>query len=150
MRPALIGTGRRGTPTAARLRDAGHQLVIYDLEPEARQRMAAAGYEGAADAAAAAAGAAAVLLSLPDAAAVKAVVRELPKVELLIDLTSSLPSVTRALGRRIVDAPVSGGVAGAEAGTLTAMVGGGGSGPGAARPVLGSFAPPLFHAGPSG
>src|SRR2546423_13819759 len=106
MRPALIGTGRRGTPIAARLRDAGHQLVVYDLEPEARQRMAAAGYEVAADAAAAAAGAAAVLLSLPDAAAGQAVARGLPQVELLIGLTSSLPSVTRALARRMVDASV--------------------------------------------
>jgi len=150
MRLALIGTGRMGTPIAARLRDAGHQLVVYDLEPEARQRMAAAGYEVAADAAAAAAGAAAVLLSLPDAAAVKAVVRELPQVELLIDLTSSLPSVTRAMGRRMVDAPVSGGVAGAEAGTLTAMVGGEVSELEAARPILEAFASHIFHAGPSG
>jgi len=52
------------------------------------------------------------------------VVRHLPEVPLLVDLTSSLPSVTRGLGRRMVDAPVSGGVSGATAGSLTAMVGG--------------------------
>jgi 3-hydroxyisobutyrate dehydrogenase len=147
MRLALIGTGRMGTPIAARLCSAGHQLVVYDRGPEARERMAAAGYEVAADPAAAADGAAAVLLSLPDAAAVKAVMKELPEVELLIDLTSSLPSVTRSLGRRIVDAPVSGGVAGAEAGTLTAMVGGEVEDVEAARPILEAFASRIFHAG---
>ncbi len=150
MRLALIGTGRMGTPIAARLRDAGHQLVVYDHAPHVRQRLAEAGFEVAPGVAAAATGAAAVLLCLPDATAVRAVARQLPEVELLIDLTSSLPGVTRALRRRMVDAPLSGGVAGAEAGTLIAMVGGEAADLEAARPILGAFAARIFHAGPLG
>jgi len=147
MRLALIGTGRMGTPIAARLRAAGHRLVVHDAAPEARERMAAEGFEVAADAPAATRDAEAVLLCLPDATAVSAIARGLPEVPLLIDLTSSLPSVTRSLGRRMVDAPVSGGGAGATAGTLTAMVGGAGADLEAARPVLAAFTSQVFHAG---
>jgi len=150
MRLALIGTGRMGTPIAARLRAAGHRLVVYDSAPEARERLAAEGFEVAADAPAAVGGAEAVLLCLPDSAVVSAVARQLPEVPLLVDLTSSLPSVTRGLGRRMVDAPVSGGVAGASAGTLTAMVGGEATDVEAARPVLAAFTSHVFHAGPLG
>jgi 3-hydroxyisobutyrate dehydrogenase len=150
MRLALIGTGRMGTPIAARLRAAGHRLVVYDAAPEARERLAAEGFEVAEDAPAAARGAEAVLLCLPDSAMVSAVARELPEVPLLVDLTSSLPSVTRGLGRRMVDAPVSGGVAGATAGTLTAMVGGQAADVEAARPVLAAFTAQVFHAGALG
>lgn len=147
MRLALIGTGRMGTPIAARLRAAGHRLIVYDTSPAARERLSAAGHEVAADAAAAARGAEVVLLCLPEAAAVTSVVRHLPEVPLLVDLTSSLPSVTRGLGRPVVDAPVSGGVSGATAGTLTAMVGGEPDLVAAARPVLAAFAGQVFHAG---
>jgi 3-hydroxyisobutyrate dehydrogenase len=147
MRLALIGTGRMGTPIAARLRAAGHRLVVHDAAPEARERLAGDGFEVAADPAAAIRGAEMVLLCLPDAAAVTTVVRHLPEVPLLVDLTSSLPSVTRGLGRRMVDAPVSGGVSGATAGTLTAMVGGEADLVAAAGPVLAAFASQVFHAG---
>jgi len=75
MRLALIGTGRMGTPIAARLRAAGHRLVVHDAAPEARERMAAEGFEVAADAPAATRDAEAVLLCLPDAAAVSAIAR---------------------------------------------------------------------------
>ncbi len=44
MRLALIGTGRMGTPIAARLRYAGHDLAVYDVSPVARRRMAEAGF----------------------------------------------------------------------------------------------------------
>src|SRR6266542_2488736 len=147
MRLALIGTGRMGTPIAARLRAAGHRLVLYDGAPEARERLARDGFEVAPDPAAAARGAEMMLLCLPDAAAVTSVVRHLPEVPLLVDLTSSLPSVTRGLGRRMVDAPVSGGVSGATAGSLTAMVGGEPDLVAAARPVLAAFASQVLHAG---
>ncbi|HEX6349969.1 MAG TPA: NAD(P)-dependent oxidoreductase [Candidatus Dormibacteraeota bacterium] len=91
-----------------------------------------------------------MLLSLPDAGAVSAVVRDLPASAFVVDLTSSLPRVTRGLERRLVDAPVSGGVAGAEAGTLTAMVGGEAADLELVRPVLAAFASQIFHAGPLG
>src|SRR6266536_2384162 len=107
MRLALIGTGRMGTPIAARLRAASHRLVLYDETPEARERLARDGFEVAPDPATAARGAEMMLLCLPDAAAVTAMVRHLPEVPLLVDLTSSLPNVTRDLSQRIVDTPVS-------------------------------------------
>ncbi|HEX6349970.1 MAG TPA: NAD(P)-binding domain-containing protein [Candidatus Dormibacteraeota bacterium] len=44
MRLALIGTGRMGTPIAARLRAAGHDLTVYDLAPAARRRMEDEGF----------------------------------------------------------------------------------------------------------
>ncbi len=91
-----------------------------------------------------------MFLCLPDATSVTAVVHRLPEVPLVIDLTSSLPRVTRQLARRMVDAPVSGGVAGAEAGTLTAMVGGEAADVAEARPLLEAFATRIFHAGPLG
>ena len=147
MRLALIGTGRMGTPIAARLRAAGHRLVVHDALPAVRERLAADGFEVAADPASAVRQAKVVLLCLPDAGAVSSVVRRLPEVPLLVDLTSSLPSVTRGLGRRMVDAPVSGGVSGAAAGTLTAMVGGDAELVAEARPVLMAFASQVFHAG---
>src|SRR5256885_1843054 len=90
MRLALIGTGRMGTPIAARLRAAGHRLVVHDAAPEARRRLADDGFEVAADPAAAVRGAEAGLLCLPDAGTVTSVVRHLPQVPLLIDLTSVL------------------------------------------------------------
>ncbi|MEP7106139.1 MAG: NAD-binding protein [Chloroflexota bacterium] len=147
MRLALIGTGRMGTPIAARLRGAGHRLVVHDASPAARERLAADGFDVAADPAAAVRGAEVVLLCLPDAGAVASVVGRLPEVPLLVDLTSSLPSATRGLGRRMVDAPLSGGVGGAAAGNLTAMVGGEAALVEEARPVLAAFASQVFHAG---
>jgi 3-hydroxyisobutyrate dehydrogenase len=147
MRLALIGSGRMGTPIAARLRAAGHRVVVHDALPATLERLAAEGFEVAADAVAAVRGAEVVLLCLPDAGAVVSVAGRLPEVPLLVDLTSSLPSVTRGLGRRMVDAPVSGGVSGAAAGTLTAMVGGEADLVAEARPVLAAFASQVFHAG---
>src|SRR5581483_45787 len=144
MRVASIGLGRMGRPIAARLTAAGHQVTGFDASPEAR---AGAGIEVAESAAKAAAGAEVVLLCLPDAGAVRRVARDLPEVPLLVDLSSSLPAVTRELRGRVVDAPMSGGVAGAEAGTLTIMAGGDPDLVDAARPVLEAFAERIFHAG---
>lgn len=143
MRVSLVGLGRMGAPIAGRLAAAGHQLGLWDASASARARVP----DAAPSLEAAVRGADLVLLCLPDAAAVRAVVRELPEVPLIVDLSSSLPSVTRALGRRLLDAPMSGGVAGAEGGTLTLMVGGPDDLLEAARPVLAAFSGRVFHAG---
>ena len=143
MRVALVGLGRMGGPIGERLVAAGHEVTGWDAAPAARAR-----HEFAVDTLAdAAARVEVVLLCLPDANAVRAVARELPEVPLVVDLTSSLPAVTRSLGRRMIDAPMSGGVAGAEAGTLTVMAGGDAALLEAARPVLEAFAGRVFHAG---
>lgn len=164
MRLALAGLGRMGTPIAGRLRSAGHSLAVFDLDPAARERLRADGFEVATSLAEAAGGAAACLLCLPDSKAVAAAVAgpagllaASPVPPLCIDLTSALPSATRALapqlaaaGCSLVDSPLSGGVAGAGAGTLTAMLGGEPAAVAAAEPVLRAFASTLRHAGPLG
>jgi 3-hydroxyisobutyrate dehydrogenase len=99
-----------------------------------------------------------VLLCLPDAKAVEAAVADLlcskPLPALVVDLTSSVPEVTRRLGTLLaergvglVDAPMSGGVAGAREGSLTVMVGGAPELLERARPVLRTFAARIFRAG---
>lgn len=145
---ALIGVGRMGSAIAERLRGAGHELRTYDVRPGAGDSSSIAE---------AARGAAVVLFSLPDGAAVEAVAAELRAPALLVDLTSSHPHVTRRVAARVrelgiemLDAPLSGGVAGARDGRLTAMVGGP---PGLlerARPVLSAFASNILWAGELG
>ncbi len=149
MNLALIGVGRMGTPIAERLRSAGHRLRLHDVA--AAEGLAAAGFEVAPSPQAAARDADLVLLCLPDAAAVQDVAGRLPREAFVVDLTSSLPSVTRSLPfRRLLDAPLSGGVAGARAGTLTVMAGGEERLLEEARPVLEAFSGRIFHAGPPG
>lgn len=150
MRVALIGTGRMGTPIACRLRDAGHSVRVFDAEVAARDRLRDAGFEVSESINDAQSDRQAVLLCLPDAGAVRAVARELESAPLVIDLTSSLPSLTRSLALRIIDAPMSGGVAGAETGTLTLMVGGPAELVAEATPLLQSFAARIFHTGDLG
>ncbi len=125
MRIALAGVGRMGGAIAGRLRAAGHRLTLYDP-------------------------------CLPDAHAVEAslpgLVEAAPPV--VVDLTSSLPATTRRvaaalapLGVDLLDCPLSGGVAGARAGTLTAMVGGDRELLERVRPVLAAFASNIRWAG---
>ncbi len=131
----FIGLGRMGAPMAARLVRAGHRVRGYDPVDAARAALADQG--GVAVASAAEAAAEVVVLMLPDSDVVEAVLFEagladaLPAGALVIDMSSSAPTRTQDVARRLVDrglvlvdAPVSGGVAGAVAGTLTIMLGG--------------------------
>jgi 3-hydroxyisobutyrate dehydrogenase len=156
--------GMRADPTAAG--PGGH--AIDGAEPAAGPSATAAGAAGsgadveiAADSASVADGVAAVVLSLPDSAVVEAVVPELLGAlspgALIVDMSSSDPVSTRRLGDRareagvgFVDAPVSGGVAGAEAGTLTAMVGGQDCDVRAVGPLLDAMTDARFHVGGPG
>jgi 3-hydroxyisobutyrate dehydrogenase len=152
VRIALAGVGRMGSVIAERLRADGHELALYDpaLGPAGGSRPSLAD---------AASGAEVALLCLPDPAAVE---DSLPGIReaappLVIDLTSSLPATTRRmasalapLGVDFVDCPLSGGLAGARAGTLTAMAGGDPEALARARPVLASFAANVRWAGPLG
>lgn len=133
---ALIGLGNMGTPMSRRLVDAGNRVRGFDLVEAARERLRAGGGEPAATAAEAAAEATAVILMLPSSAIVEAVVEELLEAgaigpqTLVVDMSSSEPTRTQALAERLAaagiafaDAPVSGGVRGAERGSLTIMLG---------------------------
>lgn len=133
----IIGLGNMGLPIASRLLEAGLRVTGYDLSPAARaalQERGGTAVEGPADAASVVD---ALILMLPDSAIVSHVMSDpalraaLHPGHLVIDMGSSEPVRTRALaaeldadGVELVDAPVSGGVAGAVAGTLTIMVGG--------------------------
>ena len=132
----FVGLGRMGAPMATRLAGAGYQVQGYDVsEDVARSWAERVGGSSAADLGAAAAGAAAVILMLPDSAVVRRVLAGLLPVTapgaVIVDMSSSEPLVTRELaaeagrhGVTLVDAPVSGGVAGAVSGRLTIMAGG--------------------------
>src|SRR5919204_6974668 len=151
---ALAGVGRMGAPIAQRIAAAGFAVRPYDVAPEPRARFGVK-FESLAEAAG---GCEFVLLCLPDAVAVEAAVADLtaaqPPPQLVVDLTSSVPEVTRRLGASLaerevglIDAPMSGGVAGAREGSLTVMVGGPPDLLERARPVLSTFAARIFWAG---
>ncbi|MCM3503168.1 NAD(P)-dependent oxidoreductase [Microbacterium sp. P26] len=131
----FIGLGKMGVPMAARLVAAGHRVRGYDPVDAARAALSDAGGEAVGSAAAAAS--AVTVLMLPDSTVVESVLFEdgvaaaLPTGALVIDMSSSAPLRTQEVSRRLaeqgvalVDAPVSGGVSGAVAGTLTIMLGG--------------------------
>lgn len=132
----FIGLGKMGSPMARLLIAGGHRVLGFDLSAEARAHLADAGGT-AVQSVGEAAAADVVVLMLPDSAAVTdvlhddAVVTALAPGRIVIDMSSSEPVRTRELaaeltqrGVRLIDAPVSGGVRGAETGRLTIMVGG--------------------------
>ena len=134
----VVGLGNMGVPMAALLGAAGARVRGYDVSAAALEAFAAAvpGAEVAGSAADTAAGAEVVLLILPNSAVVESVVGDglaeaLEPGAVLVDMSSSEPPRTVALaatladdGKVLVDAPVSGGVSGARAGTLAVMAGG--------------------------
>ncbi|MDP2213660.1 3-hydroxyisobutyrate dehydrogenase [Phenylobacterium sp.] len=134
-RYALIGLGNMGGGMAAVLAKAGHQVQAFDLSPAAVGRAADAGAEPAASAADAVAGADVVLTMLPAGAHVRqvydqAVLPHAGRDALLIDCSTvdvdtarDVATLAREAGFAVADAPVSGGVTAAAAGTLTFMVG---------------------------
>ena len=134
----FIGLGNMGGPMVANLIAAEHDVAVFDIVPEAVERAVAAGATPTDDAAEAATGAEIVITMLPAGQHVRSVYVDDDKVidtagegALLID--SSTIDVTTAReviaiavdkGLEMIDAPVSGGVGGATAGTLTFMCGG--------------------------
>jgi 3-hydroxyisobutyrate dehydrogenase len=134
---AFLGLGAMGTPMIERLHLAGHAVRGFDVAESARARVEAKGVPVRASAAEATTGANVVVLMLPDSGVVESVLsdletsRALARGTVVIDMSSSEPLRTRALAERLsasdiemLDAPVSGGVKGASAGSLTVMVGG--------------------------
>ena len=143
----FIGLGNMGTPMAGNLAAAGLNVTGHDVADKARVAALAKGLEIAGSATAAATDRDIVITMLPDGSALLEVYREIvplvrPGTILLdcstVDLASASEAHHMAAGRNLpsVDAPVSGGIAGAEAGTLTFMVGGDPSTCDFVRPLL--------------
>lgn len=134
---AFIGLGNMGGPMSARLPARGFVVHGFDLSPEARQQLQAAGGKTYDSPTAAVASADAVILMLPSSDIVERVVLDsdllaaLKPGTVVIDMSSSAPERTvelagklHASGIPLIDAPVSGGVRGAQNGNLTIMAGG--------------------------
>jgi len=133
-RIAFIGVGRMGSHMAVRLLAAGHAVSVFDTSVGALAQLTAKGASAATSAAEAARGADIVMVSLPSPAVLRAVATDIarvPGIAAFVDLSTSGPAASQAAaatlapaGIALVDAPVSGGVKGAAAGTLTLMVAG--------------------------
>lgn len=134
---AFVGLGNMGAHMSRRLVESDYRVVGFDLREDAGLALAQAGGTVAASAAQAVAGAGIVILMLPNSTAVEAVLGEAAMLDglgrdtIVVDMGSSEPTSTRRLalelaerGVTLIDAPVSGGVGGAAAGTLTIMAGG--------------------------
>jgi 3-hydroxyisobutyrate dehydrogenase len=154
----VVGLGNMGGRIARRLVDGGEAVVGFDLDTA---RATQAGVRAAASLAEVAEAGDVVLLSLPASPAIEAVVSELEAHlragQVVVDLSTAAPSSTVAIHERLaargvayVDAGISGGAAGAEAGTLTIMAGGEAEALDAVRPVLAHFAATVHHMGASG
>lgn len=163
-RIAFIGLGNMGAPMAANLLQAGYTLSAYDLVAEAVQRAADAGAEPAVSLDDAVRGADVVISMLPAGPHVRSlylgdegVLARAADGTLLIDCSTIDAATSRevagaaaAAGFDMLDAPVSGGVGGARAGTLTFMVGGGEPALARARPLFEVMGKNIFHAGGAG
>ncbi|MDT0472167.1 3-hydroxyisobutyrate dehydrogenase [Streptomyces sp. DSM 41014] len=158
---AFIGLGHMGAPMAANLVRAGHRVVGHDLVPAALESAVAAGVLPAPSAAEAVTGADLVLSMLPAGRHVLGLYDEiLPAARpgtLFVDCSTIDVADARtahgratAAGMRSLDAPVSGGVVGAEAGTLTFMAGGGEAEFAEALPLLDAMGGKAVHCGDAG
>lgn len=161
---AFIGLGIMGGPMAANLVAAGHDVVGYNLHPEPVERLVAAGGRGATSVAEAVDGASVVITMVPDSADVETVALgeggiydHASEGTLHIDMSSIRPDVSarvaaaaRQRGLRALDAPVSGGEAGAIEAKLSIMVGGERGDFDEVKPILDALGTTVVYLGPSG
>ncbi|MDP4025517.1 NAD(P)-dependent oxidoreductase [Methylobacterium sp. NEAU 140] len=157
---AFVGLGAMGMPMARHLVAAGFPTRGYDIRSESRAALVAAGAEPADDLAGAAAGADALVLMVVNAAQAEEVLFAQGALDALaadgvvILMATCPPDAVKAIaarvagtGRRFVDAPVSGGVVGAEAAKLTIMAAAPPETLEAVRPVLAALGDRIFHVG---
>ncbi|MFQ5562511.1 MAG: NAD(P)-dependent oxidoreductase [Parvularculaceae bacterium] len=162
MKVSFLGLGVMGFPMAGHLAAAGHETCVYNRTAEKAERWLAL-HRGrrAVDPAEAAAGADIVFACLgddPDVETVAAqIIPALRPGAVFVDHTTASPALARRLaeeaqarGAGFVDAPVSGGQAGAENGKLSIMCGGGAEDVEKARPAMNAYAARIVHVGPSG
>ena len=161
---AFIGLGIMGAPMAANLVEAGFDVTGYNRSPEKVKSLVSAGGKGADSVAEAVRGADVIITIVPDSPDVEDVTggdegifAHAGKGALYIDMSSIRPDVAvrvaqagRDAGLRVLDAPVSGGEAGAIEGSLSVMVGGEADDFAAARPVLDALGRTIVHVGPAG
>ncbi|MFN3481455.1 NAD(P)-dependent oxidoreductase [Rhabdaerophilum calidifontis] len=157
---AFIGLGAMGLPMARRLVEAQFRVQGFDLNPKALAAHEAQGGVSMLTAAEACAGAEALILMVVNAGQARAALLETGALQaldpdaLVILMATCAPADAReiaamveASGRRFLDAPVSGGTVGAEAGTLTIMAAGPEAHFAAARPILAALGDKLHHVG---
>ncbi|MBK8971778.1 MAG: 3-hydroxyisobutyrate dehydrogenase [Hahellaceae bacterium] len=161
---AFIGLGNMGAPMALNLLKHGYSLQVFDLQATAMERLAAAGATLAGSALQAAEKAEIVITMLPASVHAEQVylgksglIETLSADKLLIDSSTIAPDIAQKIARhavakgfRMLDAPVSGGTAGAAAGTLTFIVGGASADLETARPLFEAMGKHIFHAGDHG
>ena len=164
MRIGFIGLGNMGGPMAANLVKAGHSVAVFDMAKGAVEKTVAAGAHAAASANATATDAEIVVTMLPAGQHVRQVylgeqglLKALKPGTLCIDSSTidvatarDVHTASKAARVEFLDAPVSGGVGGATAGTLTFMVGGEDAAFARAKPVLEQMGKNIFHAGGAG
>lgn len=156
MKIGFIGLGNMGAPMARNLAAAGHEVTGFDVTG-----VSVDGVANAANAADAAAGRDVVITMLPDGPIVRAVFDEIvPSASagttfvdcstIDVDSARAVAEFADAAGMACVDAPVSGGIGGAEAGTLTFMAGGSAAGFATAAPLFEVMGQKAVHCGDSG
>lgn len=153
----FIGVGKMGEPFVRRLLGAGHAVHIFDLDQAALDRLAAMGAVRETSAVAVAKAAPVLMTSLPTPAIMASVLSDdvltVDGLQVIVDLSTSGPTASRSTASRAqrrgiawVDSPVSGGVSGAEAGTLAVMVSAEDASFAQVSPLLGLFGK-LFRVG---
>jgi 3-hydroxyisobutyrate dehydrogenase len=164
MKVGFIGTGTMGQPMLANLIKKGFQAIAYDTAPAALDAAVRLGAERAGSAAEAAAAGDLVITMLPSSANVEdvylgagGILDAAPRRRLCVDMSTIDPGTSqrvaarlRERGLRFLDAPVSGGVGGATAGTLAIMVGGEATDLEEARPALAAMGTSIIHVGAVG
>jgi 3-hydroxyisobutyrate dehydrogenase len=160
----FIGLGNMGLPMALNLLRAGHAVNGFDIQSTPVERIAAAGGKAATSIADACSGADVVITMLPAGEHVRAsylgdagVIAHAKPATLLIDSSTIDVATARTIseaadqkGLAMLDAPVSGGVGGAQGGSLTFMVGGTEEGFARAKPILEGMGKTIVHAGGAG
>lgn len=164
MKLGFIGVGNMGKPMAMNLLKANHQLTIYDISPKPLEELAKMGATVKSNPSEVPPGVEVIFLSLPSHFIVEEVMlgvdgllSTLRKGQIVIDTTTSLPSVSRKIAEKVkgigadfLDASVSGGPDGATAQTLTFMVGGETSVLEKVRSLLEILGKKIFYIGSSG
>jgi len=164
MKIGFIGLGNMGFPMARRLMQGGYELIVYDTNQEQLHNLAERGAAPATSLQSLAGQASVIILMLPDSQVVETVVLgknglagAVRDQTVIIDMSTSTPQVTKRIGASIeqigatfIDAPVSGGVSKAEAGSLTIMVGGPKQTCASIMPILETMGDTIVHTGPLG
>lgn len=164
MKIGFVGVGNMGGPMARNLLRAGHDVTVFDLSKASVEASVADGASAADSPAGTADGAEIVLTMLPAGEHVASVylgedglIARSTAGALLIDCSTidvetarSVAAAAKEANREMLDAPVSGGVGGAEGGTLTFMVGGSAEAFAGGRPLFEAMGKTVVHAGPSG